>query len=261
MRTIGRQLLPLALVLWLCSACSGSAQPEQLVVFAAASLTDAFTEITTAFETQNPDVNVVLNFAGSQVLRSQLAFGGTADLFAPADPGYLAEVVTAESVVTFAANQLALIVPFANPANIISYADLAQPGVRLVLAAPEVPAGAYAATLIANLQDAPDVDAQFAARVTANVVSAETNVRQVVTKVRLGEADAGIVYRSDVTPAVTGEVTMVPLPELYNVVTQYALGIPTTTENPAGAARLIAFILSGAGQEILARWGLQPLHS
>jgi molybdate transport system substrate-binding protein len=173
---------------------------RELTVFAAASLTDAFGRIAEAFEAAHPGVTVAFNFAGSQALRTQIEEGAAADVFASANFAELETLIasghiTAEDGQFFAGNRLVVIVPQDNPAEIESLADLARPGVKLVLTAEEVPVGRYARQALDNLN--AQLGADFAVSVLANVVSNEDNVKQVVAKVSLGEADAGIVYSTD----------------------------------------------------------------
>lgn len=237
-------------------ACQLTESQTPIVVFAASSLTDAFIAIETAYESANPNQDVIINFAGSQILRSQLELGGSADVFAPADAIYLNTLIDEATRLKIAQNEMVIVVPTANPASIISFADLAQVDLQLVLAGEDVPAGRYARQIVSDLASHPDAPPNFAEAVLGNVVSAETNIRQALTKVRLGEADAAIVYRSDVTP----DVKMIPLPQGFNVTVVYEVGVPFSAENPTGGSQFIQFVRSPAGQTILAEWGLQPLE-
>ena len=161
------------------------------------------------------------NFAGSQQLATQLEQGATADVFASADERwmtYAAEKdLLAEPARLFAHNRLAVIVPATNPARIGRLQDLARRGVKLVVAAEAVPVGAYTRQSLAKLAQAPDFPADFDRRVLANVVSQEENVKAVVTKVQLGEADAGVVYVSDAIGSVARHLRVFPIPEAQNV--------------------------------------------
>ena len=169
-----------------------------LNVFAAASLTDAFKEIGQAFEAANPGVTVMFNFAGSQTLVTQIQQGAPADVFASASGTNMDAVVTGGYVdkaapQVFLTNILLVILPSDNPANVQTLQDLAKPGLKVVLADASVPAGKYARQILDNMSKDPTYGTDFGTKVLANVVSNETDVKQVVAKVQLGEADAGIV--------------------------------------------------------------------
>lgn len=258
MRRLGRlQWLWLLLCLL---ACTRASTQEEIVLFAASSLTDAFSEIARAYEQAHPGTTVRLNLAASSQLALQLAEGARADLFASADAVQMERIIEAGRVAPtaphrFARNQLVLIIPADNPARLETWRDLARPGIKVVLAGPEVPAGRYTHRLVASLEgQLPG----FAAALQANVVSEESNVRQVVTKVLLGEADAGVVYASDVTPVLQERLHTLPLPLTPAVEIHYPIAPLRDSANPEGAASLLAFILSPEGQAILARWGFLP---
>ena len=241
------------------SAPTGQPAPTELVVFAASSLTEAFTALAQGFEADHPDVAVTLNFAGSQQLAQQLALGAPADLFASADQPQMAAVMAAgrvspDDVQIFAHNRLVIVLPADNPGNVHALADLARPGLRVVLADASVPVGAYTRTFLANADAAPDRPADFSQGVLANTVSFEINVRAVLSKVRLGEADAGVVYASDGAAAGT-TVQQIPIPDALNVVAAYPLAPVADALHPQAAKAFVAFILSPPGQKILADHG------
>src|SRR5205823_2403195 len=139
----------------------------------------------------------------------------------------------------FAKNRLVVIFPVSNPAKIASVQDLARPGIKLVLAQPSVPIGAYARQALQNMAADPGFGADFAQKVLANLRSEEANVRTVVTKVQLGEADVAIVYATDVTPAVAKDVQSIPLPDQFNVVATYPIALVRGAPNPAAATAFI----------------------
>jgi molybdate transport system substrate-binding protein len=233
-------------------------QTRTLTVFAAASLTDAFKEIGAKFETENPGVRVNLNFAGSQILRMQLEQGARADIFASADHKNMDALATESLIITnsykdFAANRLIVILPPENPGKLENLDDLAKANLKLILADPSVPAGNYARQVLTKMSEDPVYGENFASAVLANLVSNETDVRQVVTKVELGESDAGIVYLSDVV-AVKGLGTLT-IPERFNIIAQYPIAILSTSSNPNLAEEFIAYVISPAGQAILEKWG------
>ncbi|MEO8539412.1 MAG: molybdate ABC transporter substrate-binding protein [bacterium] len=229
----------------------------EIIVFAASSLTDAFKEAGTAFQQKNPKAKVIFNFASSSALATQINEGAPADVFASADSAQM-RVVTdkgnAAEPVVFATNQPTLVVPKSG-SPVATFADLAKPGVRLVLAAPEVPIGKYARDVFANASKTPGgVSADFSDKVLANVKSNEANVRAVLTKVQLGEADAGVVYTTDAAIALN-DVKLVDIPSAYNIVAQYPIATTKASKNAALSKAWVAFILSPDGQAILGKYG------
>jgi molybdate transport system substrate-binding protein len=190
-----------ALVIVSVAACS-SAKPKTLTVFAAASLTESFGDIGKQFEVAHPGVKVILNLAGSQQLRAQFEQGARADVFASANTKEMNAAITAALVVsgterTFALNRLVVIYPKNNPGKITTLADLARPGIKLDIADPSGPVGQYTLDMLSKMSRDAAFGSNFQERVLANVVSREENVKAVVAKVRLGEADAGIVYKTE----------------------------------------------------------------
>jgi molybdate transport system substrate-binding protein len=241
-----------------------TAIPEShtLTVFAAASLTDAFTEIGHNFEVANPGVTVALNFAGSQTLSTQLTQGAMADIFASANHTEMDKVVAANLIVKdapkdFLTNKLLVILPKNNPANVQTLQDLARPGLKLVLADKTVPAGKYAIQILDNISKDPTYGADFSKNVLTNVVSNETDVKQVVTKVQLGEADAGIAYISDAVAA--PDLKTIEIPSNFNVIAKYPIAALTSAPQPELATQFIAYVLSADGQAILKKWGFTPI--
>ena len=217
--------------------------------------------MTAAFVEQTPGVTVVTNYAGSSSLTAQLLEGAPADLLAPADPDQMETVAAAGLLASeprlFAGNRLTAIVPADNPAAVSSFRDLARPGVRLVLAIPGVPVRAYTDELLAALREDPAFGPTFVGAFYANVVSEEANVRQVAAKVALGEADAGLVYASDVTSQLSEAVAELALPGGYSITAAYPLAPLTAAREPEAAAAFIEFVLSEAGQSILQQWGFE----
>ena len=214
----------------------------ELLVFAAASLTDVFSEIATAFGEQHPDVTVTFNFGPSSGLADQIAQGAPADVFASASRTHIDEVAVGGEPAVFASNRLEIAVEPGNPLGIQGLADLARPHVTLVLAAPEVPAGRFAGEALSK------------AGVEATPASEEVDVRAVLQKVALGEADAGIVYTTDVR--VSGDtVDGVEIPMNCNVVADYPIAALAEAPNPEAARVFVDFVLSPGGQDILARHG------
>ena len=241
---------------------SGERRPRTLTVFAAASLTGAFQDIARAIERDRPDLEVRLVFAGSNQLALQLEHGARADVFASADSiwmGYArARRLVAETPRVFARNRLVAIVPRTNPARIVALPDLAKPGVKLVLAAEAVPAGRYAREALRNLARMTGFGDRFAARALANLVSEEENVRAVVSRVQLGEADAGLCYRSDVTGPSARYLRVFEIPAAANVSASYPIAALAASRQGEAARAFVDRVLSAEGQAILARYGFEP---
>lgn len=233
--------------------------PGTLTVFAAASLTDAFAEIEQTLEAANPGLDIVNNFAGSQALVTQLKEGAPADVAAFASNSAMKDATEAGVVTvapkTFVQNLLTIVVPSDNPAGITSAADLAKPGIKLVLAQEEVPVGKYSRqSLCAMNSDSAIYGEDFIDHVTGNIVSLEDNVRSVLSKVALGEADAGIVYTSDVTP----DVISIDIPADVNQLATYPIA-PVAEGNQNLAEAYISYVLSADGQATLAKYGFIPV--
>ncbi|HEY3932996.1 MAG TPA: molybdate ABC transporter substrate-binding protein [Gemmatimonadales bacterium] len=238
--------------------------PTTLTVFAAASLTAAFNEIADTLRHRDPGLAVAFNYAGSQALALQIEQGAPADVFASADDHWMTVVKDSGAVkgepAIFAHNHLVVIVPKANPGHVRTLQDLARPGVKLVLADAAVPVGHYARVTIAALEKVQGFSAGYADNVIARVVSNEDNVKGVVAKVQLGEADAGIVYVSDVTPAVAGAVTQIAIPEAANAVADYPIAVLRRSTSAAAQA-FVDLVLSPTGQGVLARNGFIPVRT
>ena len=253
----------LAVMLCVSLGCSNDESGTAITVFAAASLTDAFTDIARDFESRNPGVAVRLNFAGSQRLRLQLERGAKADVFASADEIQMtlardAGLIEGESI-TLATADMAVIVTERSGIRVL--AELANPGVKLVLAHESVPAGQYSRQLLAVLS-APDSELgrDFADRALANVVSEETGVKSVEQKVVLGQADAGIVYRPGALSALSAaQVLELPLPpSVREVKALYPIAVLKESGNQELSGMFIRYVLSDSAQETLAAYGFGP---
>jgi molybdate transport system substrate-binding protein len=236
--------------------------PSTLTAYAAASLSDAFRDLGRTLEAAHPGLTVQFNFAGSQQLALQIEQGAPADVFASADQrwmSYAAEkgLVAGDGAI-FARNRLVAIVPRANPARIGGLPDLARRGIKLVLAAEAVPAGRYSREALGKLSGAAGFPAEYDRKVLANVVSQEENVKAVVAKVQLGEADAGLVYRSDVTPSVSRYVRVLEIDDPYNVIASYPIAVLKDAKNAEAAKWFVDLVSSAEGQQILQRHGLLP---
>lgn len=236
-------LVPLLTAL---ASCGSESATTTLQVSAAASLTGAFTEIEKAFELANPDVDVVLNLASSSDLVTQIIEGAPVDVFASADTKNMDKVAEADLIDgdprVFATNSLRIIVAPGNPLDITSLADLARPGLVYVTCDPNVPIGRYAQEVL----DAAGVDVRPA--------SFEENVKGIVAKVTAGEADAGIVYTTDVLAA-GDRAEGVDIPADLNVSARYPIAAMKSADSSAAARRFVDFVDSSAGAAILIRFG------
>lgn len=252
----------LGLVAAALSVACGRAAPrdaaeDELVVFAASSLREAFTAMGGDFERAHPGVKVTFAFAGTQELRTQLEHGAATDVFASADVRHMDELVRSARVappVIFARNEPVVVVARESAATVRTFAELPRAS-RVVVGVPEVPIGRYTLQILDRA--GPSLGADFRARVEANVVSRELNVRQVVAKVSLGEAQAGIVYRTDVRADDAG-VTVVTIPKDVNVVAAYPIAAAACPAHPKLARAWIDYVTSPAGQQALARAGFLP---
>lgn len=258
---LGRALTVLAAALVVGAAGAPQGQGRAvLTVFAAASLTDAFEELGSRYRTLRPGTGLRFNFAGSHQLAAQLELGARADVFASADRRWMDRVaglgLAAGPPAVFAHNRLVIIAPAADGAGVRRPEDLARPGLKLVLPAEAVPAGRYARQVVRALS--PGMPPGFERRVLANLVSEEENVRGVVAKVLLGEADAGLVYRSDVTPAVAGRLRLVAIPDAVNVPAGYLIVALDHSAHPAEARAFVELVRGPEGRAILARHGFLP---
>jgi molybdate transport system substrate-binding protein len=237
-----------ALLLGACAMPGPGVTPQiqDLTVFAASSLTDAFTKAGDDFARTNTRVRFISNFGSSSTLATQIVNGARADVFASADEANMQKVVdaklTAGPPAVFAGNRLEIAVAKGNPRKIASLADLARPDVVVVLAAPTVPAGKYALEAFAK------------AGIAAKPVSQEIDVRAVLNKVSLGEADAGVVYVTDIRSAAE-RVTGVEIPEQQQVVARYPVAVVKDSSHAELARRFVEYLLSGPGQDLLATFG------
>jgi molybdate transport system substrate-binding protein len=238
---LGKRLVLAAVLVCLLAAPAGARErgAPRLTVFAAASLTEAF---------QAFDSSEAYSFAGSNTLAAQIKQGARADVFASASPQYTQDLFRAglvEKPVTFATNRLVLIVPKSNPAGLTSVYDLARKNVKLVVAAPAVPVGSYTRTVLRKLG---------LSSVLAKLVSQESDVKSVVGKVALGQADAGFVYVTDVKP-VAGDVSSIRIPAWAQPRVRYEIAVVRSSAQKAAARAWIARVRGKTGQAALARAG------
>jgi molybdate transport system substrate-binding protein len=241
-----------------------STRPETLTVLAAASLTEPFSELGRQFEAQHPNTKIEFSFAGSQQLAQQLGQGAPADVFASASQKNMDTVVQANRVAkdnpqNFAENRLVVIYPKNNPAGLEDLQHLAKPGLKLVFAAKDVPVGQYSLDFLDKASKDPAFGVLYKVEVLKNVVSYEENVKAVYTKVALGEADAGIVYLSDIPPEGAGQVGNLDIPEALNVMAVYPIAAITDSKHPDLAKAFIDLVLSPTGQQVLQRYHFLPV--
>jgi molybdate transport system substrate-binding protein len=255
----------LVLVVSACSpgagaGASGASTPASLTILGAASLTGALEAAKTASAKVDPATPLTISADSSSALETQIEQGAPADVFLSADttnPKKLVDEGLAEgAAVTFATNRRTAIVPTANTARIGSPVDLARTGIRIVAAGDEVPITKYANQLLDNLAKEPGYPADFVAKVTANIVSREDNVKAVVAKVELGEADAGIVYVTDAKAS--SKVTMIPVPDAPNVPATYAGVVVKASRNATAARAFLDWFAGPEGGAILASFGFLP---
>jgi molybdate transport system substrate-binding protein len=236
------------------STSTGSADGStELTVFAASSLTAAFTQIGADFEAANPGKTVTFNFGSSTDLATQIASEGTADVFASASGTAMDAVAKDPGAVDrhdFATNELVVITPSDDPGGVSSLQDLAKPGLQIVMAAEGVPVGEYARQMLGEQGLSEDV--------MANVVSNEPDDASVVAKVTSGEADAGIVYTSDIARS---DVRAVQIPEDENVVATYPIAVVSGSPAAYMAATFVGYVTGNQGEATLQQYGFGPRPS
>lgn len=246
----------------ICNLFLGTTQENtSIIIFAASSLTDAFTDLKDSYTQQHPEVDIILNFAGSSTLVAQLQGGAPADIFASANEQQMQMAIddgriTADTIEIFATNQLVVVMPADNPANIMTLEDLANDGILLVLAVPDVPIRVYTDEMLLRLNEQFGED--FYDNVLDNLVSEESNVRQVVARVALGEADAGIVYQTDITPEIRDDVITLAIDPEISPLATYPIAPLADSTSLEVANDFIAYVLSADGQAILKEHGFCP---
>jgi molybdate transport system substrate-binding protein len=250
MRRIFVALAALAVLIAAAQPAAAAPKPSgEITVFAASSLTESFDALAKQFEKKYPDVTVKFNYDASSNLATQINQGAPADVFASADQDNLQKAIDAGTVtpppVVFAKNSLEIAVEKGNPKKIKSLADLQKPGTVVVLCADQVPCGKYAAQSLAM------------AGVTVNPASKEENAKATLSKVSIGEADASIVYVTDVKAA-KGTTSGVTIPGKINVIATYPIGVVKASQNAAAAKAWVKFVRSKEGQKTLTKFGFLP---
>jgi molybdate transport system substrate-binding protein len=223
---------------------AGATGKGSVTVFAAASLTESFTQLGKDFEAANPGMKVTFNFAGSSALATQIGQGAPADVFASASPTNMKTVTTDGPPVTFVKNQLVIAVPKGNPKGTAGLADLTRPGVKVALCAAQVPCGAAAKKAL------------DAASVTLTPVTLEQDVKAALSKVKLGEVDAALVYRTD-AKAAASDVDGIEFPESAGAVNDYPIAVLKDAPNKTGAQAFVAYVRSDKGMAVLTAAGFQ----
>jgi len=235
-------------------------QGGTLTIFAASSLIDAFGKLGKTFEKQNEGVEVKQNFESSSTLLTQIQQGAPADVFASAAQEEMDTAVkdglVAGKPEVFVKNREIIMVPNDNPANIQSFQNVADPGVRLVLAQNDVPAADYALQILdkANARYGEDFEKQ----VLSNVVSRESDVRASVNRVVVGDADATFGYASDYTIDIRDRVTIIPIPPDLNIIATYPIAALRDAKDPELAEKWVELVTSKEGQRVLEKWNFEP---
>src|SRR6266516_3571173 len=244
------------------STVTPTPSPITLNVFAAASLTGSFTAIAAKYQQAHPTVVIKFNFAGSQILEQQIANGAAADVFASADLANMTKASGAGLVgvsQVFVKNRLTVITPASNPGHINTLHDLANKGVKIDIEAPTVPAGKYSLQVLAKMVLSSQYGPVYVKAVKVNFVSLEIDVKVVVTKVQLGEVDAGYVYVTDAAAA-KDKVTMIPIPDIYNVIAQYPIAVTKGSTHASDAQAFMQYIFSKDGQDVLQQYGFIAIN-
>jgi molybdate transport system substrate-binding protein len=233
----------------------------EVVVFAASSLTDAFNDMATAFQQANPNAKVTFNFGASSQLATQLGQGARADAFASADQTQMDNAKKADAIAgpdtIFARNRLIIITPKDNPKKIAAVKDLGNDGVKFVTAQTNVPIGQYTTQMLDKASADASIGSDLKGKVEGNTVSKEDNVRQVVSKVQLGEADVAVVYSTDATPQARDQLQIIQVPDPYQVLAAYPIAV-AKGGNSTGGEAWVTYVRGPQGQATLARWGFLP---
>ena len=263
---IDKRLFAVVFIAIVLATSAGMAeQPKELTVFCAASLTGAFGEIGHIYKNET-NISVVFNFDGSQVLRTQIENGAYADIFVSANKKQMNTLknegfTNNSSITVFTKTKPVIIVPKDNPAKIQNIYDLAKPGLKIVIGTKDVPIGDYTLQILVKLANDSAFGPGFTKKVIANVVSNETNVNYITSKVALGEADAGIAYRSDVTKDLAAKITKIEIPDKYNVIAEYPMGILKQSKYPAHTMEFINLVKSDKGMAVLEKYGFEQVIS
>jgi molybdate transport system substrate-binding protein len=237
---------------------------EELTVFAAASLTEPFQEIGKGFAAAHPGTKVTFNFANAHQLAQQIGQGAPADVFASANKKYMDVVIESGQVISgservFVKNRLVVIYPKDNPAGLKALPDLARPGLKLVLGDKSIPIGPYGLEFLDKAGKDATFPSEFKDKVLKNVVSYEETVKSVLSKVVLGEADAGIVYVSDIAQDAADKVGRVDIPDQFNVIAIYPIAAIKDSKHMELANKFVEYVFSPEAQKVLEKYGFIPV--
>ena len=236
-----------------------------ITIYAASSLTDAFSEIGKRFEADHPGTEVIFNFAGSQQLAQQLGQGAPADIFVSADQDQMQMVIASdrvkpENVKVLVGNKLAIVLPADNQANIRRLIDLARPGVKIIIADKEVPLGNYTLDFLEKASQDAAFGQEYKQNVLNNVISYEKSALAVYNEILRGEADIGIIYASEVNEQNQEQVLTLPIPEPLNVNVSYYIAPLNNSHNAELSGKFLSYALSMEVQDIMASYGFQPVY-
>lgn len=256
-------LVSVLLTICSCERATPSAPRRTLIILAAASLAGPMTDLGPAFENAHPDLRLRFSFAGSNQLRTQLEAGAPGDIFLSADLRQIDAAAAAGAIDPatprpFAETRLAILIPRANRAGLHALADLARPGVRLIIAHEAVPVGAYTRDILDRAASSPEYGPGFVSKLIANIVSREENAAAIAAKVGLDEADAGIAYASDAAGRGSTSLALIELPAELQQRARYVAAVTSRTAEPAAARQFIEFLTSPQAASILARCGFLP---
>ncbi len=237
----------------------------ELVVFAAASLTNAFTDLGDAFVLAHPGINVIFNFSNGQQLVQQIDQGAPCDIFAAASVKHMQDAVLTGRVIDgmeriFARNRLVIIMPSDNPAQITTLQDLARPGLKITFGDKATSVGQLSLTFLDKAEQDASLGTAYKEAVLSNIVSYEETVRAVLTRVALDEVDAGIVFVSDISQDDANRVQSIDIPDELNTVVDYPIAMINDSDNAELAQAFVDYLLSFDGQAILATYGFIPVQ-
>lgn len=251
------------LVLLACFSPAFAEEKHELTVFCGAGLTGALSEIGGLYENAT-NMSVEFNFDKVPALRAQIEQGAYADVLVSANLKHMDALksegfINNSTVEVFARNKVAIIVPNDNPANVTGLKDMAVPGVKILMGTKDLPAGDYALQVLDRLAADPEYGPVYKESVLSNVVSQETTVNRIVSKIALGEADAGFAFISDVSPEMIGKVTRISVPDKYNVVGDFPVGVLSQSKYPEEAQAFLDLMRSSDGQAVLEKYGFIPV--
>ena len=253
----------LSLIVFILTSCHVNQESanEELTIFAAASLRETFNDLELAFESENPGTDIQINYAASSTLQAQIKQGAEADLFASADYFQISKLSSEVGVskpIPFAQNDLALVVS-QKTAGIDNFDDILAPGIKIVTALPEVPIGSYSVLAIKEIEMAGYYGNEFPENFVQNIVSMETNVRSMLSRVVLGEVDAAIVYSTDISKELENSVKRISFPITIDTKPTYFIATPVPGDEKEASAKFLELLSSEQGSAILLDNGFRPI--